>query len=450
MPIRIVKGLDIPIGGVPEQVISDFGEPASVALLGSDYVGLRPHMLVSEGDPVKLGQPLFSDRRHPDILFTAPASGVISAINRGTRRSLLSVVVTLEGDEEFTFPSWPATRLDHLIAEEVTAALLESGLWTAIRERPFNRLADPRGTPNSIFVTAMDSNPLAANPERIICEYSEDYLNGLRIIARLRDVPLHVCQMPGPKLPLPDVSNITVNEFSGPHPSGLVGTHIHYLDPLGLGKCVWHLNYQDIIAIGRQFTTGHLWTKRVVALGGPGVTKPRLARTRLGANLNELTHNELSACEVRVISGSILSGRRAQGAEAYLGRYHHQVTVIAEGSGDPAPSRLHRLLGLAGHSFSIYRAGTPNRTQRFAFGSIRHGDSTVMIPYGGYERVVPLDILPTQLLRALLVGDVETAEALGCLELDEEDLALCSFVCPAKMEYGTLLRSALNQIERGD
>jgi len=450
LPIRIVKGLDIPIGGVPEQVISDAGETSAVALLGDDYVGVRPHMLVSEGDTVKLGQPLFSDRRNPDILFTAPASGVVSAINRGARRSLLSTVITLEGDSELRFPSWPMARLDRLSAEEITAALIESGLWTAIRERPFNRLADPRGTPNSIFVTATDSNPLAANPKIIIDEYADDFLAGLRVLARLRDVPLHVCQAPGIELPVPEVASITVNEFSGPHPSGLVGTHIHNLDPLGPGKSVWHLNYQDVIAVGRQFITGRLWTHRVIALGGPGVVRPRLLRTRLGANLDEVTHKELATDATRVISGSVLTGRRAQGAEAYLGRFHHQVSVINEESTDPAPSRWHRLLGLVGHSFSIYRAGTPNRTQRFAFGSIKHANPTVMIPYGGYERVMPLDILPTQLLRALLVGDVETAEALGCLELDEEDLALCSFVCPAKMEYASFLRSVLNQIERGD
>lgn len=450
MPIRIVKGLDIPLSGSPKQEIGDAGEPSSVAVLGGDYVGLRPRMLVSEGDGVIRGQPLFSDRHRPGIHITAPAAGKIRAINRGPRRRLLSVVISPEGHEEVAFRTFPASKLDRLSAEDVTSVLLDSGLWAAIRERPFNRIADPNGSPSSLFVTAMDSNPLAANPKVIIDGHADGYLAGLRVLACLRDVPLYVCQAPGVDLPVPECANITVTEFSGPHPSGLVGTHIHHLDPLSAGKTVWHVGYQDLIAIGKLFTTGQLWTHRIIAMGGPGVANPRLIRTRLGASLNDLTDGQLIEEETRIISGSALSGRTAQGAEAYLGRYHHQVTVIAEGPADPAPSRLKRLMGLAGPSFTVYRAGGSKSTQRFAFGSARHGDPTVMIPYGGYERVMPLDILPTQMLRALLVGDIETAEALGCLELDEEDLALCSFVCPAKMEYGPLLRETLDRIERGE
>ncbi len=450
MPIRIVKGLDVPLAGAPKQVISDAAEPEHVAVLGGDYVGLRPRMLVNEGDAVKLGQPLFTDRKRPDLLYTSPASGVVSAINRGARRSLLSVVIALEGNEEVTFPSRNQNNLNTLEAGDITDALLQSGLWTAIRERPFNRAADPKGTPSSIFVTTMDSNPLAANPKIIIDEHTDAYLAGLSLVGRLREIPVHVCQSPGIEFPVPDMERLTVNEFSGPHPSGLVGTHIHHLDPLCPGKSVWHLNYQDVIAIGYQFLTGRMWTERIISLGGPAVNEPRLVRTRAGAGLNALTREELSDGNVRLISGSVLSGRHAEGPVAYLGRYHHQVTAIGEGLADPAPSRLKRLLGLAGPSFSFYRAGGVNRSQKFAFGSNRRGDPTVMIPYGGYERVMPLDILPTQLLRSLIVGDIETAEALGCLELDEEDLALCSFICPAKMEYEPLLRETLDKLERGE
>ena len=436
MVIRISEGLDVPIAGVPAETIGDGPPVASVALLGDDYPGLRPAMKVVEGDRVKLGQTLFVDHIQPEIRFTSPGGGIVTEVNRGRRRVLLSVVVRIDGEEEETFPSKPESDLVLLQRDQVIENLLQSGLWPALRARPFNKVANPGSAPRSVFITATDTNPLAPAPETIINAYRNDFKNGLNVVSRLTDGPVFVCQRPNVSLPESEAENVSIEQFSGPHPAGLVGTHIHHLDPINSEKTVWHIGYQDVIAVGHLFTTGRLMTERTIALAGPMVREPRLIRTRLGANTDELTRDALVDGGNRVISGSVLSGRWAREATAYLGRYHNQISVIAE--------------GVEKEAFSIYRGigSNPWGTKRFSLTSAVHGETTAMVPFGGYERIMPLDILATPLLRALLVGDVEMAEALGCLELDEEDLALCSFVCLGKLDYGPLLRAMLDRIER--
>jgi Na+-transporting NADH:ubiquinone oxidoreductase subunit A len=404
-------------------------------------------MLVEEGVRVKAGQALFADRRRPDVLFTSPASGVVRRINRGPRRVLLSVVVEPSGDEDVEFNPWPAERLAGLRREQVVERLLASGLWASLRSRPFSKVPDPQSAPSSIFVTAMDSNPLAAKAEVVIQAYRQDFENGLAVIAHLTEGPVFLCRAPGVDIPSDAAGRASVAEFSGPHPSGLVGTHIHFLDPVGPGKLVWHLGYQDVIGIGKLFTGGKLWLERVVALAGPLVSRPRLVRAPLGASTDDLTCGELRDATGRIISGSILSGRHAWGHEAYLGRYHCQVSVIAEGRPEDAQGWL---MPRRRKAFSAYRLPNPVglRRHRFAMTTALHGRPEALLPLGGFERVMPLDVLPTQLLRALLVGDWDRCCALGCLELDEEDLALCTFVCPSKYDYGPRLRACLETIEK--
>jgi Na+-transporting NADH:ubiquinone oxidoreductase subunit A len=447
VPIRIVKGLDIPIAGAPEQIISDGAEVRSVGLVGNDYPGLRPLMLVEEGARVKAGQALFADRRRPEVLFTSPASGIVRRINRGTRRTLLSFVVELTGHEGKEFNSWPAERLVGLRREQVVERLLASGLWVSLRSRPFSKVPDPQSAPSSVFVTAMDSNPLAADAAVVIQAYRQDFESGLAVIAHLTEGPVFLCRAPGVNIPSDAAGRASVAEFSGPHPSGLVGTHIHFLDPVGPGKFVWHLGYQDVIGIGKLFTSGKLWFERVVALAGPLVNQPRLVRAPLGASTDDLTRGELGDATGRIISGSILSGHHAWGHEAYLGRYHCQVSVIAEDVPEDAEGWL---MPRRRKAFSSYRLPTPDgrRRHHFAMTTALHGRPEALLPLSGFERVMPLDILPTQLLRALLVGDWDLCRALGCLELDEEDLALCTFVCPSKYDYGPKLRACLETIEK--
>jgi Na+-transporting NADH:ubiquinone oxidoreductase subunit A len=444
MRFSIRKGLDIPIRGEPEQVITDGPEVSTVALLGVDYCGLRPELLVEEGDRVKLGQPVFQDRKRPDIRFVASSSGTVTQINRGPRRALHSVVIEREDQGEVEFAAHPPNRLARLRRSDVVEILLASGLWTSFRTRPYSRVPDPRSEPHSIFVTAIDTNPLSASPQLIIGGYSEDFSHGLTVISRLIRGPVFLCKERGGQIPNGDRERIVVAEFDGPHPAGLAGTHIHFLDPVGAQQTVWHLNYQDVIGIGKLFTTGRLWCERIIALGGPQVHRPRLVRTRLGANLSDLLRGETPEGKCRVISGSILSGRSASGALSYLGRYHNQVSIIAEAGAGPDNEASSR----AGYSANNLPIPGGFGKREFDLTTAKHGTPTAFVPTTAFERVMPLDILSTPLLRALIVGDTDMAEALGCLELDEEDLALCAFVCPGKWDYGPLLRSSLDRIEK--
>ncbi|MDU8022396.1 MAG: Na(+)-translocating NADH-quinone reductase subunit A [Neisseria sp.] len=444
--IKIKKGLDLPIAGRPEQVIYDGPAITEVALLGEEYVGMRPSMKIKEGEAVKKGQVLFEDKKNPGVVFTAPASGKIAAIHRGEKRVLQSVVIAVEGNDEIEFERYAPEALAKLSSEEVRRNLIQSGLWTALRTRPFSKIPAVDAEPFAIFVNAMDTNPLAADPTVIIKEAAEDFEHGLLVLSRLTERKIHVCKAAGADVPSENAANIETHEFSGPHPAGLSGTHIHFIEPVGANKTVWTINYQDVIAIGRLFTTGSLNTECVIALGGSQVNKPRLLRTVLGAKVSQITAGELVDADNRVLSGSVLNGAIAQGVHDYLGRYHNQISVIEEG-------RSKELFGWVApqpDKYSITRTtlGHFLKHKLFKFNTAVNGGDRAMVPIGTYERVMPLDILPTLLLRDLIVGDTDSAQALGCLELDEEDLALCSFVCPGKYEYGPLLRKVLETIEK--
>lgn len=443
---RIRKGLDLPISGVPEQYVTTGASIHHVAIVGDDYVGMRPAMLVQEGDRVIKGQALFEDKKNPGVKFTAPASGTVVAIHRGERRVLQSVVIQIEGDEKREFARFDAADLATLSHDAVQTQLLESGLWTALRTRPYSKTPVPGTVPAAIFVTAIDTNPLSADPQPLILAERKAFDAGLTVLTRLTPGKVHVCQASGGKLGGHPQGQVAFNEFAGPHPAGLVGTHIHFLEPVSLTKQVWHLNYQDVIAIGKLFTTGELCSERIIAIGGPQATQPRLVRTLLGADLTALLAGETKEGENRIISGSVLSGRHATGPMAWLGRFHLQVSVVLEG-------REKELFGwvLPGaEKYSVTRTtlGHFLRRKLFNFSTSTNGGERAMVPIGNYERVMPLDILPTVLLRDLLAGDTDGAQALGCLELDEEDLALCTYVCPGKYEYGPVLREVLTRIEQ--
>ena len=321
--IRITRGLDIPIAGRPEQRIHDARPVSHVALVGADYRGHKrlPTIGVQEGDRVRLGQPLARGKGLTAVAGTAPGSGVVVRIHRGERRFLRSIVIRLEGDQQETFNAYSGEELARLNRDQVKGNLLASGDWLAFRTRPFSRVADPETEPYAIFVNAMDTNPLAADPVVIINQARQDFLNGVTVVSRLTGGKVYVCKAEGAAVPQSVVPSVATAEFAGPHPAGLVGTHIHHLAPVGPGRIVWHLHYQDVIAIGRLFTTGRLDVSRVVSLAGPAVIRPRLIRSRLGASTNELVEGELLDQECRVVSGPILSGRRAADWGAFLSRY---------------------------------------------------------------------------------------------------------------------------------
>ncbi len=443
--ITIKKGLDIPISGAPQQIIEDGNTISTVAVLGEEYVGMRPTMHVKVGDRVKKGQVLFEDKKNPGVKFTAPAAGVIKDVLRGERRVLQAVVIELDGDEQETFTRYDSKDLASLDRASVVAQLNDSGLWVALRTRPFSRSPKLDAEPTAIFVNAMDTNPLAADPAVIINEHRQAFIDGLKVLGHLTTGPVYVVKAADANVDTGD-AKVQLESFAGPHPAGLVGTHIHFLQPASIAKPVWHISYQDVIAYGKLFTTGELFTDRVVALGGPAVNKPRLLRTRLGANLRELTQGELANGNVRVISGSVLNGHKDDDSHQWLGRFHNQVSVLVEGDHKEFLGWIRP--GANRHSVTRAYLGHLSPKKLFPMTTTTNGSNRSMVPIGNYERVMPLDILPTILLRDLLSGDSEQAQKLGCLELDEEDLALCSYVCPGKYEYGPVLRKMLTEIEK--
>lgn len=454
----ITKGLDLPISGKPESTIDEGKIVQTVAILANDYIGMRPTFKVAVGDTVKRGQVIFENKKLPGVLHTSPAQGVIKAIHRGEKRALQSVVISIQEEEisgkpsskdQVTFENYKGRPIAELSDQDIRGLLIESGMWVAFRTRPFGKNPAVDGVPHSIFITAMDTNPLAPNLELCVKGREDDLSLGIEVIKRLTPGNVYFCQSPSAHFGVREDGKVKVEEFEGPHPSGLPGTHIHFLDPVDRNKTVWYVGLQDVIAIGYLFRTGLLDLQRLITLAGPGVKSPRYIRTRIGASIDAIVQGELKDGEQRVVSGSVWSGRIAKGEiHGYLGRYHQQITVLREG-------REREFLGwlMPGRNkFSVLNLFASSwfgrKNGEFEFTTALHGGHRAIIPIGVYEKVMPLDIIPTFLLRAIAMDDVERAEQLGVLELEEEDLALCSFVCPGKNDFGPMLRRNLELIEK--
>lgn len=453
---HIDKGLDLPTTGQPKQEISGGASVTHVAVLADDFVGMKPRMIVSEGEVVRRGQPLFEDRKRPGVLHTASAAGKVVAIHRGDKRAFLSVVIELNEAERsgqvtevdhFPFGSFTGAAPAALTRDSARALLIESGCWTALRARPFSRVAPTDQVPSSIFVTAIDTHPLAADPAVALAGRQPAIEAGLAALTKLTDGPVYFCRRPGSDLGPGTVDGVRVEEFAGPHPAGLPGTHIHLLDPVSRNKTVWYVHVEDVAMMGEVVLTGRLNPARVLSIAGPAARDPRLVRSRLGASIEQLAAGERQDGEVRTVSGSLLGGRKVDDARtAFLGRYDHSISLIRE-------DRARRFLGWltpGEHSFSVFPVYLSKLFggHDFDFTTTTNGSPRAMVPIGMYEDVMPLDILPTFLLRSLVTGDLEKAEQLGALELDEEDLALCTMVCPGKTDYGAYLRQRLDTIER--
>lgn len=446
---KIKKGLDLPIQGDPEQTIEDAPKVKKVAVMGDDYVEMKPSFEIKEGDQVSLGDLLFTDRKNPEIKYTSPGSGRITAINRGAKRVFQSIEIELDDKGAKSFTQYGESKIDSLSREQVQELLIESGEWVSLRRRPFGTVADPKETPRSIFVTAMDSNPLAPDPELVLQGKEKPLVNGLKALKKLTDGPIYYIKHEKAATPQGVDQVAEVLSFSGPHPAGNVGTHIHFVDPVGGGKFVWHAQYQDVVAIGHLFATGKIYTERVVALAGPSVARPRLLRTRRGANTDDLTREQLQPQPgetTRVVAGSVFNGHTAQGPFAFLGRFHNQITALPEGT-----ERF--LMGWIAPGFNrfsiknvVFSRLFPGK--KFRMTTAVNGSPRAIVPIAAYEKVMPLDIEPTFLLRSLLANDLENSEKLGALELAEEDLALCTLVSPGKEDFGPVLRNMLTRIQK--
>ncbi|PID36013.1 MAG: NADH:ubiquinone reductase (Na(+)-transporting) subunit A [Rhodobacterales bacterium] len=438
---KLKKGLDIPVSGAPAQTIENGPAIKRVAVLGRDYVALKPRMAVQEGDEVQRGTPLFCHKDAPEAQMVSPVTGKVVAINRGARRVLQSVVieVTDADDKGIDFSKVG----DAETSEGLTEKLCASGLWTSFRTRPYSKLPVPGTRPQAIFITAMDTEPLSADAALIIGEAKEDFAAGVAAVAKLSEGKTYLCQAPGEALV--SAEGVEAVAFEGPHPAGLAGTHIHFLHPVRAEDMVWTIGYQDVIAIGRLLKTGYLDPSIVIALAGPEAKNPRLIRTVMGASTEELTAGEVATDTPRIISGSLLSGDQAEGPFAFLGRFARAVTIVLE-------DRRQFLLGWITPRSDQYAVqpvlGSAFSKKLFDIGTNQGGGRRAMVPTGTFEELMPQDYLPTQLLRALLVMDTDQAQLLGAMELDEEDLSLVGFACPAKYEYGIALRDSLTKIEK--
>ncbi len=408
------RGINVFFAGAPEQAVTDASVPRHIALLGDDYPGLRPRFAVEEGDAVAAGDLLFSDRRKAELRYVAPASGSVVEIRRGGRRSLDRLIIALDGAEGRCF-DLPA----HLDRGSLTALLVESGAWQGLRTRPFDDTPTPGDGPDALFVTAIDTRPLAPDPAVVIARHQHWFAAGLKALPLLADGPVYLCHRTGTSMPAAD--GVVAAAFSGPHPAGLAATHIHRLHPVADGGIVWHIGYQDVIAIGHLLETGRLWTRRVVAVAGDGIAAPRLVETVPGADLRALCAGDLRHASARLLSGSPLDGR----PENYLARGHLQVTALAEPAPEPSGSngglaaRLRNWLSIAG---------------------------TAIIPNAAHERAAPAGVVPVPFLRAISIGDTETARRLGALGLGEEDMALLTYVDGGRTDFGALLRRTLDDL----
>lgn len=441
--IKIRRGLDIPIhGAAPSTEITEAQPAQRVALLPQESWGIKVRLLVAEGDEVQIGTPLFVDRRDEAVLFGSPAAGRVVEINRGHRRAVLSVVIEPSGDACIPVPKLS----DSASADEVRQALLASGLWPCLRRRPYDSVARSDESPRAIIAQAHDTRPLAAKPQDLLQGRKEAFRHGLALIHKLSGGKTFLAVDADAAWSEWTTPGVTVQAFSGPHPAGLPGTSIHHLAPAGPGVVTWHIDAQDVADIGETFLNGRIPTRRVVALTGPEAKNPRLVATQRGAS-TEFARGESSAHSTRVLSGSVLDGRITNPGddEGFLGRYANQVCLMEDST---EREMLAWALPVAGRFTQTNTMFDKFFRSKFKFNADENGSLRAIVPIGQFESVMPLDILPTQLIKALAGHDLEGAEKLGALELAEEDLALCQFVDPSKQPLTDMLRDMLTRIEK--
>ena len=430
--IRISKGLDLPISGSPSLNISDEPKVSNVALLSNDFVGMKPTMLYKEGDHVKGGEKIFEDKKNIGVSFTSPGSGIIRSINRGDKRKFISIEIELDKDEDL---------LEFDTSQSFKDLLINSGLWNSFRTRPFNRTPNVNDKPNAIFINCCDTNPLSVDPFNII-NYDQELFNlGLNAVCNEFNCDIYVSYQNDQFIRAND--SVIYNQFSGPHPSGLTSTHISILNPVNINKTVWTLNYQDIISFGYLLKNKILRTTKIISLAGPSVFEPSLIKARINGNIDQITAGKVDA-NSRIISGSVLHGHKSDGVMNYLGFYDSQISAIPDEVNEifmnwlMPGSNLHSKLNVFLSSFV--------KPKEFIFNTSIGGGNRAIVPINSYEEVIPMDILVTQLLKSLVVADTEMAIDLGMLELIPEDLALCSYVCPSKYDYSSILMDNLNKV----
>ncbi|MDA8792432.1 Na(+)-translocating NADH-quinone reductase subunit A [Bacteriovoracaceae bacterium] len=454
--IKIKQGLDLPISGeVKDTTLIVESFPREIAVLGRDFVGMKPTMLVGVGDSVKSGQHLFQDKKNPDVFFSSPVSGKVKEINRGERRAFRSIVIELnaksfldlEGDSTVSFKNYKNST-EGLSSEDVKNLLIESGLWSFIRKRPYSKVANPNEAPNALFINAMDTHPLSLDPTQVIEKDMENFKVGAKALSALvGETNKYLCHHENLNFDGNSFEGFQTQAFKGPHPAGLSGTHIHKLNRVGFKKHAWYVDYSGVIEIGHLFSTGKINPVQFISVAGPMCRRPSVYKTLRGANLYDLTNDlKFSSESTRVISGSVFGGRAIADGEQFLGQFHHQVTMMRE-------SEEREFLGW--HSPGINKFSVKPiylskliPKKKFWFDTNTNGSHRSIVPIGSFEKVFPIDTEPTYLCRSIMSGNADLGYQLGALELDEEDVCLLSYVDPCKNDYAANLRELLIKIEK--
>ena len=443
--IKIKQGLDIHLKGRAEKVVG-CADAGFFAVQPTDFVGLTPRLLVKESDSVKVGTPLFCDKNDERIRVVSPVSGMVSEARRGAKRLLEAIVI--RSDEKNETMAFPSTFADK---ESLTRILLETGLWPMIRQRPFGTIAHPDDKPKAFFVSAFDSAPLAPDMDYLAEHFPDSLQKGLDVLSILSDNKLHLCihDQKTKSEALLKAKNVSLHRFSGPHPSGNVGTQINKICPINKGEIVWHCGLQEVISIGHFFRTGQLDFSRIYAVAGSGLQHPHYIRTKLGASVAALVKGNLKEDHQRIVSGNVLTGK-AVAANDFVGFYHNMLSVIPEGD------QRHELLGWMWPGFKKFSASRtfpsafiPNELQPdFELDTNYHGEERAYVMTGEFEKVFPFDIFPLQLIKACLVGDLELMESLGIYEVEPEDFALCEFIDTSKTDIQAIVREALELLRK--
>ena len=435
--IKLCKGLDIKLVGKAEARVENAPMAKSYAVSPLDYENVTPKLLVKVGDKVEAGSALFFDKNNPRILFTSPVSGVVSAINRGEKRKLLNVAI--EPDTTQVYKQITVADVTKADRSAIVEMLLESGLWTRIVERPFGVIANPDATPKAIFVSAFDSAPLAPDYNFILKEEKAAIEAGMAVLARLTDGKVHLSARKGDEGFMAEVKGVEYHTFSGKHPVGNVGVQIHHIDRIAKGDIVWTLNIQDVAIIGRFVKSGKLDMTKTIAVAGSEVEKPCYKRVIAGAAVESIVGAVKDG--VRVISGDVLTGTTTA-KDGYLAANANMVTLIPEGDNYEfmgwAMPRFHRF-SVSGAYFSWL---FPKK--EYKLDTNLNGGERPFVVTGLYEKYLPMDVYVSYLLKACLVKDLDKMENLGLYEVLPEDLALCEFVDPSKIEMQQILRDGIN------
>lgn len=439
--IKIKRGLDINLLGAAEKIIkkADFAE--YYAVKPTDFKGIRPKLVVKTGDKVKAGSPLFFDKYHPEVQFTSPVSGEITAINRGDRRVIEEVVI--RSDTKIEYEKFSVENSKTLTRDEIISILLKSGLWPVIRQRPYSTIANPKDNPKSIFISAFDTTPLAPDMDFIVKEEATLFQKGIDILSRLTTGKIHLnlnADYP-PAEAYTRAKGVQINYFTGPHPAGNVGVQINKIDPINKGDIIWYTYPQEIIAIGRLFEKGIYDVSKIIALTGSEVLHPVYLKIINGACIKSLLKNNIKAGENRFISGNVLTGTKILN-QGFIGFYDNQVTIIPEG-------KYHEFFGWALPGIKKFSA---SRTfiswlmphKKFKLDTNMHGGHRAFVMTNDYDKVFPMDIYPVHLIKAIMAEDIELMEKLGIYEVDEEDFALCEFVCTSKIDVQSIIRKGLD------